>query len=347
MAVNLTLAAFAGALRLGDSAEEQAEAVRLLAYATEAVEKHAPSAPSATQSEAAIRLGAYLFDQPNAGRGLSYANALRNSGAAMILLPYRIHRAGSTGEAVAAAQAAMGTVGNPVTGLSISGEVLTVTFADGATTDLTLPAGMTGGGLPAGSSVRDSLRWNAGTSAWEAYSTEDDWYYALTPTTDMPPISAALVDMLTNGANRRVRGSNATHYNPAVAQVVLTRWNLPYYPINGQFNSWAADGDADAVAAFSTGTVYHWVILPSDVSGGSILNRFWTIAPAVGGSGETAGVITNTPAYTEVNARLHIDGVEYRVARARIEWAVGTTNYNLGVGFTPAEDTPTAVWVGP
>ena len=262
----------------------------------------------------------------------------------MILLPYRVHRAGSTGDAIAAAQSAMGTAGNPVTDLSVVGGVLTVFFADGTSKELPVQGG---GGLPAGSSVRDSLRWNAGTSAWAAYSTEDDWYYALTPTTDMPPISAALVDMLTNGANRRVRGSNATHYNPAIAQVVLTRWNLPYYPITGALNSWVADGDADATAAFSTGTVYHWVILPSDVSGQYILNRFWTISPGGGGSGETVGVIVNTPAYTEVNARLHIDGVEYRVARARIEWAVGTTNYNLGVGFTPAEDTPTAVWVGP
>ena len=57
MAVTLTLAALSGALRLGDSAAEQAEAVRLLAYATEAVERHAPSAPAATQNEAVIRLG--------------------------------------------------------------------------------------------------------------------------------------------------------------------------------------------------------------------------------------------------------------------------------------------------
>ena len=39
MAVTLSLAALSGALRLGDSAAEQAEAVRLLAYATEAVRK--------------------------------------------------------------------------------------------------------------------------------------------------------------------------------------------------------------------------------------------------------------------------------------------------------------------
>ena len=44
---------------------------------------------------AANGLSGYLFDQPNAGRGSTYANALRNSGAAAILMPYRVHRAGS------------------------------------------------------------------------------------------------------------------------------------------------------------------------------------------------------------------------------------------------------------
>ena len=345
MAVTLTQVELSAALRLGTSTEEIAEATRLLTYATEAVTQHAPHAPDAVHAESVIRLSGYLFDQPFAARGDTYANALRNSGAARMLLPYRIHRAGSTAEAVADAQAAVGSVDNPVIDVSIVSGELVVTFADGTAETDVLPDS---GGLPTGSSVRDSLRWNVGTSAWEAYSTEDDWYFALTTTPEMPPIAAAIVDMLTDGANRRVRGSNATHYNPSVAQVVLTRWNLPYYPITGALNSWVADGDADAAAAFSTGTVFQWVILPSDVSGRYIANRFWTISPRGGGSGETAGGIANTPAYTEVNARLLINGVEYRVARARIEWAVGTTtNYNLGVGFTPVEDTPTAVWVGP
>ena len=345
MAITLTIAELADALRLGSSPEELAQVTRLHAYGGEAVIKHASGATDAAHNEALIRLAAYLYDQPTVTRGDGFSNAIRSSGAARILLPYRIHRAGTTAEAESMAMAT-GTVDNPVTNVTILASVLTVHYADGTTTQLDLPAGG-GGGLPTGSSVRDSLRWNVGTSAWEAYSTEDDWYFALTSTPDMPPIAAAIVDMLTNGANRRVRGSDATHYNPSVAQVVLGRWNLPYYPINGQLNSWAADGDADAAAAFSTGTVFQWVILPSDVSGRYIANRFWTIAPRGGGSGETAGVIDNNPAYTEVNARLLINGVEYRVARARIEWAVGTTNYNLGVGFTPVEDTPTAVWVGP
>ena len=149
MALTLTPAGLAAALRLGDSPEETAEATRLLGYVTAAISTHLADAyedaPEAVVNEAAIRLGAYLFDAPNAGRGLTYANAGRNSGAWVILLPYRIHRAGSTDDAVAAAQQAVGEPGNPVTNVAISGGNLVVTFDDGTTRDDPLPAGMTTG----------------------------------------------------------------------------------------------------------------------------------------------------------------------------------------------------------
>ena len=45
-------------------------------------------------NEAVRRLAGYLFDQPEAARGDAYSNALRNSGAQRMLLPYRLHRAG-------------------------------------------------------------------------------------------------------------------------------------------------------------------------------------------------------------------------------------------------------------
>ena len=104
MAVTLTVAELLAALRLGTSAEETAEVTRLLAYATEAVTKHAPTAADTAHNEAVRRLAGYLFDQPEAGRGMAYANAMRSSGAARMLLPYRIHRAGYS-DAVEAAQA--------------------------------------------------------------------------------------------------------------------------------------------------------------------------------------------------------------------------------------------------
>ena len=159
MALTLTQVELSAAIRLGDSPEETAEATRLLAYVTAAISTHLADAyedaPEAIVDEAAIRLASYLFDAPNAGRGLTYANAGRNSGAWTILLPYRIHRAGSTDDAVAAAQQDVGTSGNPVTGLAItvSGK-LEVIFADGATVELDLPAGMGGGVLD--QTARDS-----------------------------------------------------------------------------------------------------------------------------------------------------------------------------------------------
>ena len=146
MAVTLTIAELLiAALRLNDSTEETAEVTRLLAYATEAVAKHAPNAPNVAHNEAVRRIVGHLFDQPEAARGDAYANAMRNSGAARILLPYRVHRAGYA-DAVEAAQAAVGTPGNPVVGIDINGVTLTVTFADGSTEEHTLPAdGMNGG----------------------------------------------------------------------------------------------------------------------------------------------------------------------------------------------------------
>ncbi len=101
MAVTLTVEQLRSALRLTDSVEETAEATRLLAYATEAVTKHAPSAANVAHDEAVRRLAGYLYDMPEAARGDGYANALRNSGAARMLLSYRVHRAGLPGETVA------------------------------------------------------------------------------------------------------------------------------------------------------------------------------------------------------------------------------------------------------
>ena len=102
MAVTLTQAQLSDALRLGTTAEEIAEATRLLAYATEAVTKHAPAAPDVVHNESCVRLCSYLFDQPTASRGDAFANAMRNSGAARILAPYVEHRLGPTEDATAA-----------------------------------------------------------------------------------------------------------------------------------------------------------------------------------------------------------------------------------------------------
>ena len=114
MAVTLTVGELLAALRLGDSAEETAQATRLLRYAIEAISKAGPLAPEVVQNEAAIVLCGYLFDRPSAGRGMAYANALRNSGALSMLSPYVVHRAGNVdppdadaGDATADATAAL------------------------------------------------------------------------------------------------------------------------------------------------------------------------------------------------------------------------------------------------
>ena len=153
MAIDITTSALLSALRLSDTPEENAEATRLLAFSTETISTYLgdtyAGAPSAVLNEAAIRLCGYLFDQPYATRGSYFANALRNSGAGSMLLPYRVHRGGSVSgaEAVAAAQAAVGTESNPVVNVEISGSDLIITFADGTTRDETLPSGDGGGPL--------------------------------------------------------------------------------------------------------------------------------------------------------------------------------------------------------
>ena len=100
MAVTLTAAELASAIRLGDTTEELAQVARLLAVAGAAVTKHAPDAPDVVQNEAVIRVAGYLYDAPQAAAGSGYADILRNSGTLALLLPYRVHRAGSTAEAV-------------------------------------------------------------------------------------------------------------------------------------------------------------------------------------------------------------------------------------------------------
>ena len=97
MAVTIGVEELLAALRLGSSDKETAQATRLLAYATRAVEKHVAICPDEVHNESCIRLSGYLFDQPFSSRGAAFANALRNSGSAAIMVPYRIHRAGSVG----------------------------------------------------------------------------------------------------------------------------------------------------------------------------------------------------------------------------------------------------------
>ena len=164
----ITADEFRAALRVGDSPEEQAETTRIYAYAVEAVEKYAASAPEVTKSEAIVRLGSYLFDQPTSARGDAYAAAGRNSGAWSILAPYRIRRAGTIGEAVQAARES-GTKTNPVVDVKISGGQLVVSYADETSQAYDLPDGMGGG-----SGVDQTARNWASDAQTDADAARDD-----------------------------------------------------------------------------------------------------------------------------------------------------------------------------
>ena len=151
MALTLTVPELLSALRMGSTPEETQEATRLLSYANTSIKQFLGDAyddtPASVVNEAAIRWTGYLFDQPFASRGTAFASALTNSGAGSILLPYRVHRAGSVAEATAAAQEAIGSESNPVIDVQVSGSSMTVTFADGTTRDETLPSGDGMGGV--------------------------------------------------------------------------------------------------------------------------------------------------------------------------------------------------------
>ena len=214
----------------------------------------------------------------------------------------------------------------------------------------------TSGVLPSGSSARRALRWNDTTSSWEAFSSVGTYYWVLTPTIDMQPITDVMIDALTNGFNRAIRGSPNTHYNSSVGEVVLSSPSLPRYRINGASGaSWEADAairnqaaSIAAIAAFNISTVYSWIILAGDVNGELIANRYWNIVPSEATiTTEPLGVFTNTPAFTQVNKNLIINGVTFLVARARLEWEPGTTNHNFELTFNPQQDAPTAVWQTP
>ena len=171
MAITLTTDALLNALRLGETPEETAEATRLLSFATQTISDYLgaeyTNAPEAVLNEAAIRLCGYLFDQPYATRGTFFSNALRNSGAGAMILPYRIHRAGSVSEATAAAQMAVGSSSNPVVNVEVSGSEMTITFADGETRTEALPSSDGGGPLADGEARQAAATAQArADSAW-------------------------------------------------------------------------------------------------------------------------------------------------------------------------------------
>ena len=95
MAVTITRPELRDALRLEADQDTTDEIDRILRYAATAVTRNVATAPDVVHDEAVVRLASYLFDQPSTSRGAAYSGALRNSGAAAILAPYRRRRGGN------------------------------------------------------------------------------------------------------------------------------------------------------------------------------------------------------------------------------------------------------------
>ena len=151
MAITLTVQQLSLEMRVGDTAAETELVTRRLAYSEVAIERHLGAAvyastPDVVLNEATIRLCSYLYDSPTSTGGLAFANAMRFSGAARMLLPYRLHKVSSTGEAVSIVNDAVGDAGNPVVNVAVDAAAgtLLVVFADGTSRAEDLPAG-TGG----------------------------------------------------------------------------------------------------------------------------------------------------------------------------------------------------------
>ena len=226
MAVTLTVAEFIADARIGATAEELALATRRLAYAAEAVVKYAPAAPDIIHNESCSRLASYLYDAPTVAGGAAFANSLRNSGATAILLPYRIHGLGSA-EAVAEANEAIGSTGNPVTDVAIIGGQLVITYADGTTENLTLPAGGDTDTVARASANAAQSTADTNTGLITALNTEVDGLGTTRlQTNDIQAgdgIAVRVIDDPTNGPGVRI-----TNTMVPAGPSVLTGWRFRY-----------------------------------------------------------------------------------------------------------------------
>ena len=95
MAVNLTAADLAVALRLVVAGDIETELGKLLEAASARIAEYAPGAPEAIANEAAKRFVGVLFDLgPSVSRS---ENLFRTSGAQALLAPWRTQRARKIG----------------------------------------------------------------------------------------------------------------------------------------------------------------------------------------------------------------------------------------------------------
>ncbi len=100
--ITRTLTQLAGDLRITDGEAAPTGAValilgRIAATATAMVEAYAPNAPNALHDEAFVRLAAWLYDSDPSGAAPGGPAAMRSSGAASLLNPYKVRRGGLIG----------------------------------------------------------------------------------------------------------------------------------------------------------------------------------------------------------------------------------------------------------
>lgn len=99
MAVTRSLTELAADLRIGDGSAaptgpERVVLGRICKTATALVERHAPDAPDAIHNEAFVRLCGWLYDSDPSGANPGGPAAIRASGAASLLGPYKVRRGG-------------------------------------------------------------------------------------------------------------------------------------------------------------------------------------------------------------------------------------------------------------
>ena len=260
---------------------------------------------------------------PNAAtNGAAYANALRNSGSAAILLPYRIHRAGVS-DAVAEAQAAVGTVGNPVVDVRITGAAIVVTFADGNRESYDLPA-VEGDGTD--QAARDAAATaaaaaaTAGTAAAQAQTTADE-----AQTTAGAAQTAAVAAQVTADANAviqtdhdaRPKRASRPNYCPS-GEAVVNSARLPVGTIPLRLGWAQGRAPSDDIfiragnhpidgAAVGTVAGLSIPVFPPALNSDVTLYLFIWIGTAIdniadirlsGGGGTLIGSISNGEAYT-------------------------------------------------
>ena len=323
MAVTIDAAGIVAALRLNDSSEELAEVTRILAYASDAVVVHVPNAPDSAQNEAVRRLCGYLYDMPEAARGDAYANAMRNSGAARMLLPYRRHRAGYA-DAITDAQNAVGTEGNPVVAVRVDGSHLVITFADGSHDTETLPAGS---GIDSTARAAAVAAQSAADGA-QALATQNE-----TDKLELPDLVAGVgIALIPSGSRELTISTTGSISGPEELEGGQWRWvntaladagEVMYAGdvVLGQIDTWTFL----ASGAFFPSQAQLLVLLPGDtITIGQNTNRYQTIE------------VTSEP--TVANNFVTVRGYADRANHAEIPQAFANVTIIISPGLLQGED---------